>query len=237
MVSSRWKLQFLTIWTGQAFSLIGSELVGFALIWWLTLETGSGLTLAMATVVTYLPIIALSPLAGTLVDRWDRRLIMIAADGAIALFSLLLAYLYWRGAVQVWHIYATLFLRSLGTCFHLPAMQASTPLIVPEAYLVRVAGMNEALSGVVFIVASPLAVWLLSLLSMQGILAIDVVTALVAIVTLLFVHIPQPERMLEKRARFVGDLGAGARYLSSRRGLFWMIAIGALSLDSTLGRK
>jgi DHA3 family macrolide efflux protein-like MFS transporter len=234
MDSSRWKLQFLAIWTGQAVSLIGSELVGFALIWWLTLQTGSGLTLAMATVVTYLPIIVLGPLAGTLVDRWNRRLIMIAADGAIALFTVFLAYLYWRGAAQVWHIYAILFLRSLGTCFHLPAMQASTPLIVPEAYLVRVAGMNEALSGVVYIVASPLAAWLLSVLSIQGILAIDVVTALVAIATLFFAHIPQPERATGKRAQFVGDLGEGARYLSSQRGLFLMFAIDALRRFVTL---
>jgi DHA3 family macrolide efflux protein-like MFS transporter len=140
----------------------------------------------------------------------------------------------WRGAAQVWHIYAILFFRSLGTCFHLPAMQASTPLIVPQAYLVRVAGMNEASSGVVYIVASPLAAWLLSVLSIQGILAIDVVTALVAIATLFFAHIPQPERATEKRARFVGDLGEGAHYLSSQRGLSLMFAIDALRRFVTL---
>jgi DHA3 family macrolide efflux protein-like MFS transporter len=113
-------------------------------------------------------------------------------------------------------------------------MQASTPLIVPEAYLVRVAGMNEALSGVIYIVASPLAAWLLSVLSIQGILAIDVVTALLAITTLFFTHIPQPERTPEKRARFFGDLGEGARYLSSQRGLLWMVAIDALKRFATL---
>ena len=76
---------------------MGSELVGFALIWWLTVETGSGVTLTTAAIVTYLPYIVLGPLAGTLVDHWSRRGIMIIADGATAFFTMLVGYLYWRG--------------------------------------------------------------------------------------------------------------------------------------------
>jgi DHA3 family macrolide efflux protein-like MFS transporter len=129
---------------------------------------------------------------------------------------------------QVWHVYAILFLRMLGTCFHLPAMKASTTLMVPKEYLVRVVGMNEALSGVVGIVIPPLSAWLLSVLPIQGILAIDIVTACIAIATLFFVYIPQPKTVLEKQASFVHSLAGGARYLSSRRGLFLMLVTDAL---------
>lgn len=228
MDSPRWRLQFFTIWTGQALSLMGSELVGFALIWWLTVETGSGVTLTTAAIVTYLPYIVLGPLAGTLVDHWSRRGIMIIADGATAFFTMLVGYLYWRGVAQVWHVYAILFLRTLGTCFHLPAMRASVALMVPQEYLVRVEGMNETLSGVIYILASPLAAWLLSVLLIQHILAIDIVTMLIAIAALLLVRIPQPEAVSEKRVSFVRNLVEGARYFSSQRGLFLVTATDAL---------
>lgn len=234
MGSSRWRLPFFTIWTGQALSLMGSELVGFALIWWLTTKTGSGITLAMATIVTYLPIIVLGPFAGTLVDRWNRRGIMLTADGAIAFFTILMGYLYWRGTAQVWHVYVILFLRMLGTCFHLPAMRASTSLMVPKAYLARVGGMNETLSGAITIVASPLAAWLLNVLPIQGVLAVDVATMLIAIATLFLVRIPQPEVVLEKRMSFIHSVVEGARYFSSQRGLVLMTVTDALRRFVTL---
>src|SRR5574339_1035942 len=89
-----WATRFFTIWAGQAISLFGSALVQFALIWWLTQESGSATVLAIATLVGMLPQIVIGPFAGALVDRQNRRLIMIAADATIALFSLLLAYLF-----------------------------------------------------------------------------------------------------------------------------------------------
>ena len=126
MSSPRWKARFFTIWTGQAFSLVGSALVRFGLIWWLTERTGSAAVLTMATLTAMLPPIVLGPLVGALVDRWRRRWIMVVADGAIALFTAVLAVLYWRGIVETSHIYAILFLRALGTTLHQPAMTAST---------------------------------------------------------------------------------------------------------------
>src|SRR5215210_7224120 len=92
-----WARRFFTVWTGQAFSLFGSALVQFALIWWLTQKSGSATVLAIATLVGMLPQIVIGPFAGALVDRWNRRLIMIFADATIALFSLLLAYLFATG--------------------------------------------------------------------------------------------------------------------------------------------
>jgi len=85
---ANWKRRFFTIWTGQAFSLFGSSLVQFALIWWITQKTGSATILATATMVALLPQIFLGPIAGALIDRWNRRLVLIVADGSIAFFTL-----------------------------------------------------------------------------------------------------------------------------------------------------
>lgn len=96
-----WAARFFTIWTGQAFSLFGSMLVQFALAWWLTKTTGSATVLAMATMVALLPQVFLGPFAGALVDRWNRRVVMVVVDSLIALTSLGLAALAASGAKRV----------------------------------------------------------------------------------------------------------------------------------------
>ncbi len=136
-IPQRWAVPFFTIWTGQAFSLFGSSLVQFALVWWLTKETGSATVLATATLVALLPQIIFAPFIGALIDRWNRRLIMIVADGSIALVTALLFYLFVTDQVQVWQIYVVMFIRSFGGAFHQPAMTASTSLMVPDKYLAQ----------------------------------------------------------------------------------------------------
>lgn len=191
-LSGNWAARFFTIWTGQAFSLFGSQLVQFALIWWLTQKSGSATVLAVATLVGMLPQILLGPFAGAIVDRANRRIIMIVADGGIALFTLLLIFLFASGKVQIWHVYAIMAVRSLGGAFHFPAMSASTPLMVPEKYLTRISGMNQTLQGLMTLVAPPAGAFLLGVLPTQGVLFIDVATAALAILPLLFINIPQP---------------------------------------------
>lgn len=191
---------FFIIWSGQALSLVGSAAVQFALIWWLTQETGSATILATASLVGFLPQVLLGPFAGVLVDRWSRRWTMFLADGLIALATLLLAYLFWIEAIEIWHIFALMFVRSLGGAFHGPAMQASTSLMVPQEHLTRVQGINQMLEGSLGIIGAPLGALLLAALPMQGILAVDVVTALFAIIPLLFIVVPQPEKSAEEMA-------------------------------------
>ncbi len=213
-----WQVPFFAIWTGQVFSMVGSRLAQFALVWWLTQTTGSAVVLTMATLVAILPNVFLAPLAGTLVDRWDRRKLMIVADAAIALVAAWLVYLSWTGALSVWHLYAALLARSVGESFHWPSMQASTSLMVPREHLSRVAGLNQTLQGALGIAAPPLGALLLSLLPLHGILGIDVATALVAIGPLLFVAIPQPPRSVPAggaaaRPSVWSDFRDGLRYV------------------------
>jgi DHA3 family macrolide efflux protein-like MFS transporter len=222
-----WQLPFFSIWTGQAFSLVGSRLVQFALVWWLTETTGSATVLAMATLVAILPGVILGPFAGTLVDRWNRRVVMIAADAFVALVTAWLAYLFWTGSATMWHVYVAMLARALGGAFHWPAMQASTSLMVPKKHLSRVAGLNQTLQGALSIVAPPLGALLLSLLPLQGIMAIDLVTAILAIVPLLFVVIPQPEKVegAAQKSSVWSDFRTGLRYVAGWPGLMIILAM------------
>ncbi len=236
--TGKWAGRFFTIWSGQALSLFGSALVQFALIWWLTKNSGSATVLAIATLVGMLPQIVIGPFAGALVDRWNRRTIMIIADGTIALFSLLLAYLFARGIVQIWHVYAIMAIRAVGGAFHFPAMSASTPLMVPKEQLTRINGLNQALQGVNSLVAPPVGALLLSILPTQGVLLIDVGTALLAILPLLFIAIPQPTRHEQLRQQQVKpsllqDIHEALTYIRSIRG-FIAIVFMALFLNFLL---
>lgn len=192
--AQKWKPPFFTIWTGQAFSLLGSMLVSFTLIWWLTKTTGSATVLATATLVGILPQIILGPIAGTLVDRWNRRLVMIIADTIIALATAATVVLFLTGQVEIWQVYTLMAVRSIAGGFHWPAMTASTTLMVPPEHLARIQGLNQMLQGGMNIISAPLAALMLEWLPIAAILSIDVITALIAVLPLLFIPVPQPSR-------------------------------------------
>jgi MFS transporter, DHA3 family, macrolide efflux protein len=225
---------FFIIWSGQICSWFGSGLVQFAIVWWLTATTGSATVLAFSTTMAVLPQIVIGPFAGTLVDRWDRRMVMIVADAMIALTTVVVAVLYGLGVVQVWHVYVLLFIRALAGVFDLPALTASTSLLVPEQHLARVAGLNQTVLGVLAMVSPPLGALLLGLVPMPGMLAIEVATVMLSIGALLLIPIPRPPRQsaIEREAgshSFVGavlaDLRDGVRFAWGFSGLRIMIAM------------
>jgi len=217
-----WKLPFFTIWTGQAFSLLGSSLVGFSLIWWMTETTGSATVLATAAMIEFLPRVFIGPLAGTLVDRWNRRLVMLVADSITALATAVLIYLIWAGNLQVWHIYALMLVRSTAGSFHMPAMISSTSLMVPEDQLTRIQGLNQLLQGLMNIAAPVLGALLLAVIPLHRVLAVDILTAALAILPLLFISIPQPKRdasLGEEKTSVWQDMRLGFRYVWNWVGL------------------
>ncbi len=230
--SRAWRAPFFAIWTGQALSLFGSRIAMFALIWWVTETTGSATVLALASLFAMLPQIVLGPIAGAYVDRWNRRVVMIVADGLIALVSLWLAFLFWSGQVQVWHVYVIMLARELGGIFHWPAMQASTSLMVPREHLARVSGVNQALYGTLNIIGPALGALLLAAVAMQHIMLLDVFTALLAILPLFVVRIPQPERAPSgsdgQPASIWADLREAGRYLSGWKGLLILTGLAML---------
>jgi MFS transporter, DHA3 family, macrolide efflux protein len=229
-VAKNWKSRFFTIWIGEQLSLTGSRAAQFALVWWLTTTTGSATVLATATTVALIPQILLGPLAGAFVDRWNRRMVLLVSDSFIALVSLWLAYMFWSGAMQVWHVYVVMLARSLGDVFQWPAMAASTSLMVPERHLTRVAGLNQTMNGMLTIAGPPLGALLLALLPLHGVMLVDVGTALFAVIPLMFIPIPQPARAEGVGAKMQSvwhDLRDGFRYLRGWPGAVALIS-GAL---------
>lgn len=201
------------------------------MVWWLTQETGSATVLAAATLMAMLPQVFIGPLAGALVDRWNRRQVMIVADALTALAVLVLAGLFFMGWTQVWHIYALMFFRSVTGMFHYSAMQASTTMLVPKENLARVQGLNQMLFGLMNIGAAPLGALFLGLLPMQGILMIDVGTAAIAIMPLLFIDIPQPQAARPTggaAASLRGELAAGFRYVWAWPGLMAILVMATI---------
>src|SRR5215212_7228298 len=224
-LNQNWAARFFTLWIGQALSLLGSQLVQFAIIWYLTQKTSSATTLALASMMGLLPQVLLSPFIGTWVDRGNRRLILIASDATVAVATLVLAVLFASGFVQVWHVYLALFIRAVAGGFHQSAFGASVVLLVPKEHLARVQGFNQALYGGLNIISAPVGAFLLAVLPMQGILSIDIGTAILAVTIVFLTQIPQPQRGTQTQATFWQDFAAGFRYIIAWRGLVILLGL------------
>ncbi len=223
-----WRARYFSIWGTQALSQLGSAVVQFALIWWITKTTGSATALAIAALVGLLPHVLLSPLAGVASDRWNRKAIMLLGDGVSMVCAALLAGTFWSGGAEaLWPIYALMFVRSACGAFQSNANSATTPLLVPAEHLPRIAGLNSLLDGGVSVAAPVIAATLLISLPMHNMLLIDVCTALPALITLAAIRIPQPVRELvregEDQRGVLEDLRAGLSFTLKWRGLTLII--------------
>jgi MFS transporter, DHA3 family, macrolide efflux protein len=217
-ITGNWQARFWTIWLGQAFSLIGSALTQFVLLWWITQTTNSATALATAGIAAFLPQALLSPLGGTLADRYSRRIIMIVTDTITALCMVVLVILFSSHSIQLWHIYTLMFVRSSMQAFQTPAASASTAMLVPEDWLPRVAGMNQAMQGIMTIAAAPLGALALAWMPLERALLIDVATALLGVVPLLFYAVPQLRHANPDSSMWM-DFREGLRFVRGNPGL------------------
>ena len=144
---NNWKKKFIIIWSGQLFSILSSSIAQFAIVLWISLETGSAEVLSFATIAALLPQVVLGPFAGVFVDRWSRKWTMILADSFVALCSSIIALLFYLDVIEIWQIYLLLMLRSVGSAFHAPAMKSSIPLLAPEKELTRIASINQTIQA------------------------------------------------------------------------------------------
>lgn len=224
-----WKKKFAIIWTGQLFSILSSAIVQFSIVLWISLKTGSAEVLAIATIAALLPQTLLGSFAGVYVDRWNRKLTMIAADSFVALCSAVLALLFYLDIVEIWQIYVLLALRSVGGAFHAPAMQSSIPLLAPEGELIRISGVNQAIQSVCNIAGPALGAVLIMSFDMSFVLMLDVAGALIACTALLFVAIPNPVSTDQGDSRSVlREMKEGFDALRSNRGMVWIISVDIL---------
>lgn len=229
MQALRWKSQFFTIWTGQAVSLITSAILQMAIILYLTETTGSALILSLASLVGFLPYAVLGPFIGVLVDRYNRKHIMILSDLVIALAAAILALAALSGELPVWLVMVILFVRSVGTAFHTPSLSAVIPLLVPQDMLAKCAGYSQAIQSVSLLLSPALAAFLYMAWNLTAVIALDVAGAVIASLTVAWVKIPgltKPQQT--EPLHFFKEMKEGFLALRSNKGLFALLWIGFL---------
>lgn len=208
-MSTYWKKAFGILFTGQIFSILTSSMVQFAIIWHLTETTKSAVVLTIAGLAAFLPQALLGPFIGVWLDRWNRKITMIAADSAIAFFSLILGLYFYLGDPSLAVVYIILMVRSVASAFHAPAFQAAIPLLAPEEQLTRVAGWHQMVFSFSNVIGPALGIAVYSATSLGVVLFLDVLGAIIANLMLLFVRINQPKPEAQQSPNFLSEFKLG----------------------------
>ena len=216
----KWKSTFYTYFSSQAFSLLGASMAQFAIVWWLTIQTGSATVLAMASLSALLPQALVSPYAGVIVDRCSRKHIIIIAELTKAIAALALVISFAFGLESLWFIYLMLMIRAIGNAFHTPAKTAVTQMLVPEQELLRISGFNQILMSASSIAGPILGIMILNFTSIMVVLFLCMSGSLLASGILLFLRIPEVEKSLEAtKTSSLSDLNTAVREVRSIHGM------------------
>ncbi|MFY0521376.1 MFS transporter [Lysinibacillus sp. UGB7] len=210
-----WRRNIILFLGSQTISLFGSSLVQYAITWYITLSTQSGVMMTISIICGFLPTFFLSPIAGVWADRYNRKWLIILADGMIALSTLLLAILFLLGHDSLWLLFAISAIRAIGAGIQTPAVGAILPQIVPEDKLMKVNGTNGSIQAFVMIISPMASGALLTQASLESIFFIDVITAAIAISTLLvFLHVPIHAKAAQKQTTgYFTDMKQGFTYI------------------------
>ncbi len=209
---------FTTITFGQIISMLGSSMTMFALSLWAWEKTGQATTLSLSTLFGFAPTIFLCPIAGALVDRWNRKLVMMLSDLAAGLATLVLLLLFWSGHLQVWHLYVANVLTGAFGAFQFPASSAAITMLVPKEQYGRANGLMWLKGPTANIFGPILAAGLIGYVGTEGIMIIDIITCLFAVATLLLISIPQPVKT-QNFASLLQEASYGFRYIFKRPSL------------------
>lgn len=232
-------LAFTVVWVGQVISLLGTGMTRFALTIWAWQVTGSATALALVAFFSFGPVVVLSPIAGALVDRSNRKLVMMLSDLASGLSTVVILLLYVTGYLRIWHLYVAGAFAGAFESFQFPAYSAAVTMMLPKEQYARASGMMSLAESASNIFSPLLAGMLLGFIGIAGIMAIDVFTFLVAIGALLMVHIPQPaatEAGHAGQGSIWKEAAYGFRYILERPSLLGLqLAFFATNLTSTFG--
>lgn len=216
-LQENWLKNIILFLSSQTISLFGSSLVQYAIMWHITLTTESGLMMTLYIICGFIPTFFLSPVAGVWADRYNRKMLIILADGLIAFSTLILAILFFMGYESIWLLFVMAAIRALGTGIQTPAVGAILPQIVPKDKLTKVNGANGSIQAVIMFVSPMVSAALLAMSSLEIIFFIDVITAAIAIVTLMtFVNIAVHEKATAKQTTsYFSDFKEGLQYVNS----------------------
>ncbi|WP_029695255.1 MFS transporter [Lacrimispora indolis] len=226
---ANWKRNFYTIWSGQAISQFSSSVLQFAIVWYLTDKTGSALILSAAMMAGFLPQGVLGPFIGVFIDRYNRKIIMIASDLLIASAGFAMIVAEQTGGLSTELILFVLLIRSIGSAFHTPCLQAATPQIVPEDQLTRCSGYSQALESVSQLSGPALAAVLYQSWSLSGTIFLDVIGALIAVFTLVISEIPKLNHNENaEKIHILSEAKEGLQILYTRKGMLGLVLISTL---------
>jgi DHA3 family macrolide efflux protein-like MFS transporter len=219
-------LAFALVWGGQMISVLASMMTQFALTIWAYQETGSATQLGILNTAFVVPFLLISPFAGVMVDRYNRKLMMMVSDltAVTATFGILI--LHFTGALQIWHLYVAAVINGLGNTFQWPAYSAAISTMVPKEQYSRANGMMSLVDTGPSVLAPLLAGVLLPIIKLTGVLLIDVATFFLAIGALLAVHVPQPAQTVEGQAgkgSMLQEATYGFKYIFNRRSLLGLL--------------
>jgi hypothetical protein len=223
---------FVVMWFGQSVSMLGTDLTAFALGVWVYQNTGSVTQYSLIILCAKLPSIALAPIAGAIIDRHDRRRLMILSNVCAALCTMTLSLLFYQGWLRLWHICVVMVVLSMSESILRPAFNASVTLLVPKRQLGRASGMVQSSQATAQILAPLVAGVLITTIQMQGVLIIDFFTYVVAMLALLFVRIPTPEQTTEAAAAkgsLLSEAAFGWKYVMARPGILALLGFLAIT--------
>ncbi|MFW9999777.1 MAG: MFS transporter [Candidatus Hodarchaeota archaeon] len=223
---------YILFWVGQLISLLGSSIVQFAIIWWITLETESAVFLSIAAVITFLPQVIIIPIAGVFADKWNRRLALIAIDFSQAFFTFILLLIFLGGGGTVWIVVLFNCIRSIFQAFHMPTVDAIVPAMVPKEKLTRINSFNNLFTGLIRFIGPIIGAIVTAFWSLDKILWIDVITFIIAVIPLLFISIPSVEKHQEKEEdySFIKEFKEGIGLLKTTPG-FLILALWSLLMN------
>lgn len=214
---------FVVVWLGQLLSLFGSGLTSFALGIWVYQQTNSITQFALISMFAQLPIVLLSPLAGVLVDRWNRRWVMLFCDTGSGLTLLAIAHLAWNGQLVIWHIYGAVAINSIFSACHWPAYAAAASLLLPPKHINHGTGMMQ-IGEASRLVAPLLGGVLLDTIHLRGVILVDFITFVIAFVTLVLVRFPREKAAPPStKSSILKEVAYGWTYIWGRIGLFELV--------------
>ena len=220
---------YLFFWSGQLLSLLGSNIVQFVLIWWITVKTESALYLSLSAFIGFAPTILLTPIAGVLVDRLNRKGLLGSVDFLQAVATVALLFLFRFDIATVPILLGFIALRGVFQAFHTPAIQALIPIMVPRKHLNRFNSIDFFMSSIIFLIGPLVAAVLYAAFPMHQVLWIDAATFLAAVIPLIFIKIPKIKKreikMKDQKPSFFTEFKEGITFIRDKKGLLALLSV------------
>lgn len=224
-----WKKRFTMLGVGQAVSMLTSSILQMAIVWYLTQKTQSAIIVTLSTLCGFLPRAVVGMFSGAFIDKFDRKKVLILSDAGIAFMALSLSVVSFMGELPIWFIYVVLALRSIGSAFHSPSLNAITPTIVPKEKLASCAGIMQGFESVSLILSPALAAVLYNVWDLGFIVLLDVVGAAIAIIIVVFMKLPQSEHCQKTGTLHIWqDTKEGVEAIKREPGLMTVLVISTL---------